>query len=530
MVNNFILYRRQNFRRCILLIIYCFFPLTTCCSETLSAKHPLTQLHPPDIKIEQAGTPQKNSSPPASGNDDSRTIVENFVISDATVETPEIINIYNELFRITYASAPDIRIARALKKQKSAQRYTAWAKRLAPAVDAKLRQVHEFDSDSTIDSNAEETQADKYSDGEDYQDWGFILDLPVYRRQVSLRVNIAQAEERLAENNLLIKTQELDLRLRELLGNYLTASYRLLNLRDSIRLSREHVDKIHRGYELRDQTKLQLLRAQANLKELEARRDLDEQRRDAAFRALLDYTGLHVETSIFPRLDKLLTDEVSTAGCINSLSDVEQSLSKIQHFVETADDAELRHFFIEHSLLYKKISMERHLANQQALTYTENEWPGLSIRGLYDRRENTKFNDFNGEGSLALVLSVPLFTGGTIISNSKTRTMAQHIADVTQYEALRKAVHAMENNRKLIVSLDKVYTTQQIHLQQQREIVILSLKSYTIKQTSMQDLLTSQNRLIDAKNALVETTNKLGSLYRQFAWQLGTPYQVPFVE
>jgi len=532
MVNNFTLYRSQHFLLCLLLFTSFLFPSTTLSSPTLSQENSLSQLHlhPLKIKIALAGTPHKNAPTLSSGNDDPRKIVEGFIDSDATVKTPEIIDTYNELFRVTYASAPDIQIARAQKKQKSAERYTAWAKRLAPAVDAKLRQVHEFDMDSKIINNIDDVQANKYSDGEDYQDWGVIFDLPVYRRPVSLRVDIAQAEEKLADNNLLIKTQELDLRLRELLGNYLTASYRLLNLRDSIRLAQEHVDKIYKGYELRDQTRLQLLRAQANLKELEARRDLDEQQRDVAFRALLDYTGLQAEDPIFHRLKELLKDEISTAGCINSLSDLEQSYSRIQQFIETADDTELRHFFISHSLLYKKISLERNLADQQALTYTENEWPDLSIRGLYDRREDTEFRDFDGKGSLALVFSVPLFTGGTIISNSKTRSMAQHIADVTQYADLRRTVHAMENNRKLIVSLDKVYSTQQIHLQQQREIVILSLKSYTIKLTSMQDLLTSQNRLIDAKNALMETTNKLGSLYRQFAWQLGTPYPVPVVE
>lgn len=295
-------------------------------------------------------------------------------------------------------------------------------------------------------------------------------------------------------------------------------------------MSREHVDKIYRGYELRDQTRLQLLRSQANLKELEARRDLDEQRRDAAFRELLDYTGLHAENPIFHRLHNLLTDEVSSAGCINSLSNLEQSYINIKKFVESADDAALQQYFIEHSLLYQKITLERDLADNHALTYTENEWPALSVRGLYDRRDDTQFSKFNGEGSLALVFSVPLFTGGTIISNSKTRTMAQQIADVTQYADLRKTVHAIENNRKLIVSLDKVYTIQQINLRQQYEIVVLSLKSYAIKQTSMQDLLTSKNRLIDAKNALMETTNQLGYLYREFAWQLGTPYPVPAID
>lgn len=489
-------------------------------------------LHPDNIKVAQAEA--DIDGPYDSGalqHSAPEQVISGFTASDTTVQTPEILAIYKELFRTTYASAPDIRIAQAQLKQKSAERYTAWAKRLAPAVDARLRQVHEFDTDQATGNDiAKSEQANTYSDGTDYQDWGFTLDLPIYQRPVSLRVDIAQAEEQLAENNLIIKTQELDLRLREFLGNYLTASYRLLNLQESIRLSSEHVEKIYKGYELRDQTRLQLLRAQANLKELEARRDLDEQRRDSSFRALLDYTGLQAEAPVFQQLYSLLINETSSAGCINTLADLEHSYTAIQQFAESIGDEILRSSFRDHSLLYQKISLQHDLSNLQALIHTENEWPGLSLRGLYDRKEDTEFSDLDGEGSLAVVFSVPVFTGGTIFSNSKARSMAQHIADVTQYADLRETIHAIENNRKLIENLKKVYTTQQIHLQQQAEIVTLSLKSYTIKQTSMQDLLTSQNRLIDAKNALVETTNKLGTLYREFAWQLGYPFPVPSVE
>jgi hypothetical protein len=245
---------------------------------------------------------------------------------------------------------------------------------------------------------------------------------------------------------------------------------------------------------------------------------------------LLDYTGLQAQDHVFQQLYGLLTNEISSAGCINTLADLEQSYTVIQKLVEATEDEMLRSYFKEHSLLFQEISLQRELSDLQALILTENEWPGLSLRGLYDRKEDTEFRGLDGKGSLAVVFSVPLFTGGTIFSNTKARSMAQHIADVTQYADLRETIHAMENNRDLIENLKKVYTTQQIHLQQQGEIVTLSLKSYTIKQTSMQDLLTSQNRLIDAKNALVETTNRLGTLYREFAWQLGSPYPVPDVE
>lgn len=463
--------------------------------------------------------------------DDPQTqkIVENFVTANTKLTEPKILSIYTELFQKAYTTAPEIRIARARKKQKNAQRYTAWARRLAPAVNARLSQMHEFNSDTT-DANTADTgtnQTRHFTDGDDYHDWEFTLDLPVYRRPVSVKVDIAEADERLAQTVLRIKTQELDLRLRELLGKYLIATYRLLNLRNSIFLSHKHVEKIYKGYELRDQTRLQLLRAQANLKELEARRDLDEQRREAALRELLDFTGLRQEVPVIQRLKDLLANEVSTAGSINSLAELGQTYGKIREFVDIAKDSTLRQQFLKRSLLCEKINQEQSLAKDKALLHTANEWPGLTVRGLYERRVDTEFNNFEGDGSLALVLSVPLFSGGTIFSNGKAQTMARHIADVTQYADLQETIHAMENNRRLIRSLLNVLERQQILLQQQEEIVILSLKSYAIKQTSMQDLLTSKNRLIDAKNALMETTNTLGTLYRQFAWQLGVPYPLP---
>ena len=463
-----------------------------------------------------------------SGNE-TKTIVKKFVTADTTLTEPAILDIFDDLFQQSYDAAPEIRIARALKEQKSAQRYTAWARRLAPSVDARLSQVHEFNQDTTSDSAtaADTDQSRQFTDGEDYHDWQFTLDLPLYRRPVSVKVDIAEADERLAAIDLLVKTEELDLQLRELLGKYLLATYRLLNLRNSILLSRKHVEKIRRGYELRDQTRLQLLRAQANLKELEARRDLDEQRREAALRELLDFTGLQQGAAVIGRLDNLLVDEVATAGAINSLAGLGQSYDRIKKFVDGADDPVLRNQFLKHSVLCKKINLEQELAKEKALLHTASEWPGLSVRGLYERKPDTEFDQFEGEGSLAVVLSVPLFSGGTLFSTDKTQTMALHIADVNQYADLQKTIHAMENNKRLIRSLHNVLKRQEILLRQQEEIVILSLKSYAIKQTSMQDLLTSKNRLIDAKNALMETINTLGSLYHQFAWQLGVPYPLP---
>ena len=450
---------------------------------------------------------------------------------------PDILEMYKALFGQTWERSPDIQIARKLKEQKSAEEYTSWAKRLSPKVDFEIAQKRYLNKDFSSDDIAN-TAADpllpadsEYTDGKDITDWNFDLDIPIYRRALSVAIDISKLEYQLAVNNLEIKTRELDARLHELLGNYMVASYNLHNLENSILISQDHVNKIQRGYDLRDQTKLELLRAQANLKELEARKDLNEQKRDTTFRDLLDFTAIPETSPTWFWLMELLDSEERTAGCINSFSALATSYERMQDFLdESTTDTELRDFFIHNSLLYKKILLERDLGKSKADKHTQTEWPALFVRGELDRKEDTRLEDYSGEGSIGLVLSVPLFSGGTLLSNIKTKDMASEISSIQEFSTVLRTVNSIANKKKTITSLQNVFAKQLTHLQQQQEIVRLSLKSYQIKQTSMQDLLTSKNRLIDAKNLLMRTTADLGILLRQFAWELGIPFPAPSLE
>lgn len=452
---------------------------------------------------------------------------------------PDILKVYADLFRKTWEESPDIQVAKKLKEQKSAEEYTARAKRFAPQLDFEIAQKHFLNKDLSSENTSQAhpdgsvdpllSAEDEYSDGNDVTDWTFDLDIPVYRRPLSLDVDISKLEYELAVNNLEIKSRELDSRLHELLGNYMVACYNLHNLHNSILISREHVNKIQRGYDLRDQTKLALLRAQANLKELEARKDLNEQRRDTASRELLDYTAIPAQNPIWFRLDDLLDTEERTASCINSFSALDTSAATMQPFLEeSATDENLQNFFVENSLLYQKILLQRDLDKTKAKKYTQQEWPALFVRGDIERKEDTRFDDYSGEGSIGLVFSIPLFSGGTLFSNIKTENTASEIASIQEFSSVLRTFNSIANKKKTITSLQDVFVKQQIHLAQQQEIVELSLKSYQIKQTSMQDLLTSKNRLIDAKNLLMRTTADLGILLRQLAWELGTPFPAPF--
>ncbi|OQX17784.1 MAG: hypothetical protein BWK76_09510 [Desulfobulbaceae bacterium A2] len=493
--------------------------------------------------------------PPANGE-------EALTISAEVQEEPAILDIHRDIFQHTWSRSPDIRMARLQVKQKAALRYTAWARRLSPKVDLELAQKRTVNKSDATASETETTAPTSpaptptptttetsyvigptdtpatgvtdvataeaaYVDGNNVTDWTFSLDLPIYRRSVSLQVDAARLDENLATLGLEIMTLELDSKVRTLLGNYLLARYKLLNLHNSVELARAHVTRIQRGYELRDQTRLSLLRAEANLKELEARRDVNEQQEQVALRELLNFTGMDGQEPVFGSLNELTTGEARTAGCITVLADLSKGLVHIRQLAPNDDLDGLRQRFMSHSPLVRKYSLERRSNDIKARSHTQTEWPDLALKGEYARKEDSRFSEYEGEGYIGVALSLPLFSGGTTISSLRTQDLTLKMSSLGEYSQLRSTYFGLENKKKSIDSLCMVLEKQRINLEQQEEIVRLSIKSFKMKETSMQDLLTAQNKLIDTKNLHMSTTYELGALLRQFAWELGAPLPSP---
>ncbi len=440
----------------------------------------------------------------------------------------EILFIYKTIFHLSYEISPEIMTARANLEKSKHQYFTARSERFSPSIDLRISQIFDPNNEDVTDTtstqnNSETNTSAQHTDGDQYTDWTVNMDLPIFRKSLSLEQDIAQQELELANINLKIKTHELAINLEKLLGNYLVASYQLLNLKNSITLSKNHLNKIVRGYELRDQTRLQLLRAEANTKELESRLDLLKHNKDRSFFDLLDVSGINKETPLFIQLEEILKSEEKTSLCISELADTQNKYQVLAGIVEKSSVDDIRLHFLDTSLISRRITLEYQLRKIKSEQFTEDEWPDLSISGNYERKADTRFSDFDSQGNLSLMLTVPLFSGGTLLSNTKIKNQAQQIAAIKHNSMLRKNIHSLLNNKDLIKRMLNIFSIQQTHLQQQQEIVTLSLKSYKIKQTSMQDLLSSQNRLIGAKNALMETTNNLGILLNQFAWELNIP-------
>jgi outer membrane protein TolC len=430
-----------------------------------------------------------------------------------TSDTDQLILVfYDKLQKLTENHSPDISIIRDFMEQKIAEEYSAKAKRWSPGVDLELsrrRSHHLTGNFSGLDDEKNESN------------WNFILDWPVYRRPLVLQAEKSDLEAELAKTNLTIKTEELDINLRTLIAGYLVKAYQLLNLQNSINHSLKHLKGIETGYQMRHQTKLQLLRAQANLNVLEAKKDIYLQQKKESLRRLVRLTGLESKHTIFADFNTFVSTEQAAARSIVGLMLLDKFYKKVLPWLDAVNETELQRQFISNSLLYKKVILEKKIAYSRAETIKQADWPDLSVKGSYQKRDNTEFNDWKEESSIGIFLTVPIFSGGTSFSNYHAKKNARQIALTTKQDNIKKIFFDIMDDRQLIIDLKKVFKKKKILLQQQEEIVLLSVKSYTLKKTSMQDLLTSLNTLIDVKNDLMYTTIELGIAIKRFAWKLG---------
>lgn len=454
-------------------------------------------------------------------NEAGEPVGEVSILPGPELAASEVGDFYRRLFERSLRVAPEVSVAEHDRLLKYYERYTAGARRYSPEIALALEGTHRNDYDPELSQSPGD--GSEYRDGADVAEWAFELELPLYNRPKAVALEAAGRSLELAQKDLELQLSGFDSRLRELLGAYMVAAYRLLNLENSVLLSAEHVNRIRRGFELRDQTRLELMRAQANLKELEARVDLERQRKNTAIRELLDFTGLNRQEPLFQTLERLLESERQAAMTISSFADADRVLEAMDPYLNRMSIARLREIYQENSTLADKFELQRELDESRAERYLEREFPDLSLKADYGREENTRFEDFEPEGTVGLYLNIPIFSGGTVYSGLKSRTQARQLAAEQYRSVYESTFNRLLNRREALVNLSKVFRKQQVNLLQLQEIVQLSIKSYVIKQTSMQDLLTSKNQLIDAKNQLIGTVVEISNQAHLLAWELGMP-------
>ncbi len=448
--------------------------------------------------------------------------------------TRPIGEVFGKLKNTAIQKSPDLAQAQATLSQKKAQVYTSLT-RWFPHLDFELSRTKSKDY-SLSTSGALGTQAARFTPEEvNRSRFSFDLTMPVYKRSVQLGLEKSYAEKELAELDFQIKFQEFNWKLHSLFGNYLLQLYKLAIIKKSIEIANTNQKEAKLRFDLGQRTKIDVLKADTNVLSLESKKLQYEQDYALAQSQLLEDTGL---TSLeFSELDiqKLYVTEEDYVHILNEFTVFESHLENLKEFLGSNGEAiltEKQKTLIEQHIAQTSAIYKNHLSNQDlsdvlAKEKMSQEWPELLVQGSVYKQgpdwEDIKKSQ-DRSYSIALVLRIPLFSGGSLISSYLEQSYSFVANEVKTQKNILQLKNEVENDLFQIHTSRKLLESQAINLNQNEELVRLSQKSYQLGKATFLELLTNQNDLMEAKLGLAQTKVNLSVLLRKFTWKLGIPF------
>lgn len=418
--------------------------------------------------------------------------------------------------------SPEIQELSARARQKRAEAFTALTRWL-PQINAQVTQTRSKDY-SFLSSGLLGSLATTLVPQEvELKGWSLNLVFPIYRRATQLGLVTSWLERDLADFQLKIKEQELVWRLRELVGRYLVDSYRVATLRTAIQIAETNFRETKARYNLGQKTRIDVLRAETDLLALQSSEIERGAARKISLALLFDFLGLDDgqrgrwteelnwdhESGILAAIEQFSIDTPRAEALSTYLG-----LSKIKRREEA----------LAHSPNSQKIALEAQLQNQQSLLLTSEHWPELALQGNLNKRAPDWEVAFNGDErstSIGLVLTIPIFSSGSLFSTHSQASELRYQAEVKKRRALDSLMSEIESETLKVESLLKAVASRKKALEQAEELQRLSQKSYQLGKSTMVELLASQNSLLEAKNNWAVTKVEYSVEVRRLAWNLG---------
>ncbi len=450
-------------------------------------------------------------------------------LSWAQESASPIDEVYARIRRLAQESSLDLQIARANAKRTVAAKYTSIT-RILPHLDLQLSQSRTADF-SILQSGALGAQSAFFRpEPQNLARWNLALSLPVYDRSAWLGIEQNSIEARLYGMQLHTKESELDWHLRSFLSQYLIDSYKSATLMDSLRSAETNLREAKVRFELGSRTRIDVLRAKANVASLESKRLSYEQSRATSLHRFLQETGLDTRGIASSGLQGILSGEKSLAAAIDRFSSVEEILPLVEPYMVEATPGEesapsaLEARIAQASPVQANDRVQEELAISRARTALSQEWPNLRIQGNLTKQGpgwKEAFSPGDQSYSIGLVLNVPIFSGGSLFSTSIESSSAQEAARAQAHRDAIQLRNDLEIQAMRIHALRKLIESLKLTLDQNEEVRELSFRSYQLGKATMVELLDSQNALIESKIGLAQSKVDLAVLTRQFAWNLG---------
>ncbi|MBC7427293.1 MAG: TolC family protein [Bacteriovorax sp.] len=291
--------------------------------------------------------------------------------------------------------------------------------------------------------------------------------------------------------------------------NYLLAKYKKAAVENSLKKAETGKREAKLGFELGQKTKLDVLRSEANMVSLDSKKTSytdEEQNTKSKF---LEYSGLdYSDLSFFDNLD-----ETQILATINSISIPPNASSTLR-----SDPAFAK------SPLLESLRYEEKINTIALASLTQTQWPELKIQGSYNNSGNSFGDSINTPyrtHTIALILTIPLFGSGNIISSNFEEYFAKKQIEYTMAQRKLETQNKLSNTLIKINALETLVASLTLNVSQYEELYRLTLKSYQLGKSTLLELLEVQDNLLDSKISLAQNKIQFYTLSQNYLWQAG---------
>ncbi len=393
--------------------------------------------------------------------------------------------------------APDLKSAQALESQKSAENYSRITTHL-PNAALRIRKEKDFFEERNAQLRSLGVITAESSWSINYE-WSLINLAQIDRTRKSF------SEQDKAELEATIQEKEFPISFKTHVLNFLLAKYKNAAVANSVKKAETGKKEAQLGFDLGQKTKIDVLRSEANLVSLNSKKTTFIDEEQNAKSRLLEFSGLEAKDIAF--LEPLNEEQI--LELIAAMSSVEIKGEKA---------------ILEKSPQHQRLMLEEKINRLALSEITRFEYPDLSLQGSYLSAGETfdkSLHNPRRNHTLALVLNIPLFSGGSFSSTQFEKYFAKKQIEYTVNRQKLELENNLNNTLIKIEALKTLVDSLTLNVSQFEELYRLTTKSYQLGKSSLFELLEVQDDLLESKISLAQNKINFFTLSQNYIWQAG---------
>lgn len=426
------------------------------------------------------------------------TIAGSFFVSWASfAESSALIEQFKSLQEKSKEISPELKIVRAYRSQKKAENYTRITSHL-PNVNLVLKKEKDFFEEKNAALRALGIGVLNSSWSIQYE-WSLINLNQIQNTRKSF------TEKDKSEIDVEIKESQYPIEFTTNFLNYLLARYKTAAVENSLKKAETGKKEAQLGFDLGQKTKIDVLRSDANLVSLTSKKTSYVEEEQNTRNRFVEYSGLEQKDLDFVSNlnEEQILDMLSALSFVVARKDLPRLTS---------------------SPNYQSLLLEEKINKLALSDFTRNEYPDLKIQGSYSNAaeswEGTLHNPTRAH-TVALVLTIPLFNGGSFASSHFEQYYAKKQIEYSIGQKKLKLENDLNTTLTRINALETLVSSLTLNVSQFEELYRLTSKSYQLGKSSLFELLEVQDDLLDSKINLAQNKIQFYTLSQNYLWQAG---------